>query len=274
MGEKNIEMLISNGVDVEKSLELFGDIDTYNETIGELLTAINKKIPQLEEYMNVGDMNNYAILVHSLKSDARYFGFSQLGEIAFQHEMKSKENNSSYINMNFEQLKAEAEKARSLIEQYLGNSASVSTETTPSTRSYDITDTDVIAPLYTDKVFLVADDSNIVRTFVEKTFDDDHVKVLEDGKEVIETIKNNENMITGLLLDLNMPNVNGFEVLDYFKEHNLFKKIPTSIITGESARETMEKAYKYNIVDILTKPFSEEDLKRVVEKTKNIVNWT
>lgn len=271
MGEKNIELLTSNGVDVEKSLELFGDINTYNETIGELLNAINKKIPQLESYMNAGDMNNYAILVHSLKSDARYFGFTQLGEIAYQHEMKSKENNSGYVHMNFEQLKEEAEKARSLIEEYLGSSATVQVEQPIKVNSYDIAD--VVVPLYTDKVFLVADDSNIVRTFVEKTFGSDSVKVLEDGKEVIETIKNNENMITGLLLDLNMPNVNGFDVLDYFKEHNLFKKIPVSIITGESAKETMEKAYKYDIVDILTKPFSETDLKRVVEKTKNILTW-
>ena len=35
----------------------------------------------------------------------------------------------------------------------------------------------------------------------------------------------------------------------------------------------MNKAYQYKIVDILTKPFSEKDLNRVVEKTIDIVNW-
>ena len=98
-----IEMLTQNGVDVEKSLELFGDIATYNDTIGELLNAINKKIPELEEYIRMGDMTNYAIIVHSLKSDARYFGFMDLGETAYQHELKSKENNLSYVNMHFKE---------------------------------------------------------------------------------------------------------------------------------------------------------------------------
>ncbi len=70
--ERNIEILKSNGVDVDKSLELFGDIATYNDTIGELINAIDKKIPELENYIKTGDMVNYAIIVHSLKSDARY----------------------------------------------------------------------------------------------------------------------------------------------------------------------------------------------------------
>ena len=44
--ERNIEILKNYGVDVDKSLELFGDIATYNDTIGELINAIDKKKPE------------------------------------------------------------------------------------------------------------------------------------------------------------------------------------------------------------------------------------
>ena len=87
---KSLNFLKENGVDVDKSLELFGDSTTYNETIGELLVGIHTKINQLIKFMKERDLSNYAITVHSMKSDARYFGFTALGDMAYEHEMKSK----------------------------------------------------------------------------------------------------------------------------------------------------------------------------------------
>ncbi len=52
-----------------------------------------------------------------------------------------------------------------------------------------------------------------------------------DGKEALKMINNtNGQKIVGMLLDLNMPNVNGFQVLEYFKTNNLFDSIPVSIM--------------------------------------------
>jgi len=70
-----------------------------------------------------------------------------------------------------------------------------------------------------------------------------------------------------MLLDLNMPNVDGFSVLDYMKNHNLLERIPTSIITGVADDSIIAKAFEYNIVDVLRKPFNERDVKMVIEKT-------
>ena len=123
-----------------------------------------------------------------------------------------------------------------------------------------------------DKAILVVDDSNLIRNFILKIFKDDfEVIVANDGKEAIDVINDSEqgSKIKAILLDLNMPNVDGFEVLDYFKSNDLFKKYPTSIITGVDDKESIEKAYKYPIVDILLKPFNERDVKKILEKTIN-----
>ena len=63
-----------------------------------------------------------------------------------------------------------------------------------------------------------------------------------------------------------MPNVDGFAVLDYFKNANLFNRIPVAIITGEGTDENVKRAYTYPIVDMLQKPFNEVNVKNIVDK--------
>ena len=74
---RDVNLLISNGVDVNKSLELFGDMATYDETVEEFLKGVDEKLNYLKQYKEASDMTNYAIYAHSLKSDARYLGFNK-----------------------------------------------------------------------------------------------------------------------------------------------------------------------------------------------------
>ncbi len=116
----NKEYLESNGIDVEKGLELLGDMDMYNETMEDFLSEINDKYPKLIEYKNLNDMENYSILVHSIKSDSKYLGFTDLAQIAYDHELKSKENDTSYVNSNFNLLQDEINRIINIIKEYLG----------------------------------------------------------------------------------------------------------------------------------------------------------
>ena len=64
-------------------------------------------------------MENYAILVHSLKSESRYLGFDKLADICLQHELKSKENDATYVNNNFNLLLDELNNILEIVKQYL-----------------------------------------------------------------------------------------------------------------------------------------------------------
>ena len=117
---------------------------------------------------------------------------------------------------------------------------------------------------------MVVDDSNIIRNFTKKIFEGQYeVGTAKNGQEAIDIIEVNKGNgnIVAILLDLNMPKVDGFEVLKYIENSDLFEEMPVSIITGDSSKETIDKAYKYPIVDMLGKPFTENDVKRIVEKT-------
>ena len=118
-----------------------------------------------------------------------------------------------------------------------------------------------------EKAIIVADDSMIVRNIIEKALNDDYVVLkANNGKEAIKYITDKKYDIQGVLLDLNMPDSDGFVVLNYFKNNNLFKKYPVSIISGDDSKETIEKAFTYDIVDMLNKPFSGENIKSIVRK--------
>lgn len=251
---KDVNLLTSNGVNVDQSLELFGDMDTYNDTLEEFLAGVGEKLENIKKYKEASDMANYAILVHSLKSDSKYLGFTKLAELSYNHEMQSKSNNVDYVYANYDELMQEAQRIVTLVEEYLGKKAEVKVFEQPSN-------------VEKDKTILVVDDSSIIRTFIQRVFNDTYnVMIANDGREALEIVNSNQNIVA-MLLDLNMPNVNGFEVLEYFKTNGLFTKIPVSIITGDDSRETVTRAFTYPIADVLAKPFNERDVKRVVEKT-------
>ena len=68
-----------------------------------------------------------------------------------------------------------------------------------------------------------------------------------------------------MLLDINMPNVDGYEVLRFMKTNNLFDKINVAIISGTDSQEILQSTKEYPIKAILEKPFNEENVKKVVE---------
>ncbi len=276
--------LIQNGVDVTKSLELFGDINTYNEIVGEFLVSAKEKQAKLQKYKDEKDMANYTIYVHSLKSDAKYFGFTKLATMAEEQEQKSKEGDVFFIYENFQALIDEIQRMMLVVKKYLYPETQTPQTSQTATQVVSMPDSQTVATApvenlpepYTQKTILVADDSNIIRNFVKRIFSEKYnVGVAQDGEEALKIIKANQNNeeIVAVLLDLNMPRVDGFAVLDFMNNNQLFSKMPVSIISGDSSKDTIAKAFGYQIVDMLAKPFTEMDIKHVVEKTiyfKNI----
>lgn len=252
---KDKEFLKENGVDIDKALELFGDMDMYNDTLNDFLNEIYNRLGRIKTYKETSNMSDYAIEVHALKSDSKYFGFTKLAELAFNHEMESKKNNMFYVVDHYDELIKEVNRILNVLKQYRGESIEIQRENT----SNDIK----------DKTILVVDDSNVTRNFVMKIFSNDYnVLVAYNGNDALKYISDNMNhKIVAVLLDLNMPGMGGFEVLDYFKTNNLFSMIPVSIITSDNSKETRDRVFSYGVVDILVKPFNERDVKQVLDKT-------
>ena len=245
------KILIDNGVNLDKSLELFGDIATYNDNLDEFLDGIEKLIVDITDYKDKVDMYNYSVVVHSLKSDAKYFGFEKLAELALNHEMKSKENDTNYVNNHFDDLKNEIMNVVALVKKYLG----IDYERQQSNNDNNL-----------KQSILVVDDSNIIANFVAKIFNNEYnVITAKDGQIAIDTLSSLSDSIKCMLLDINMPNVDGYEVLKFMKTNNLFSNINVAIISGTDSSEIVESTKEYPVKAILEKPFNEENVKKIVE---------
>lgn len=227
---EKVELLVNNNVDVNGSLEFWGDMDSYNENLLEFKNSLEEKINSLEYYKNSKDCANYAIIAHSMKSEAKYLGFKNEAEIFLSHELT-----------NFDNLKQVTKKIIEILNKYFENSSK--------------------------KIILIADDSNIILNFLEENLNNYNIIKAKNGNDAIEAIKTNN--LYAILLDLNMPDLNGFDVLEFLKEHNLINKIPIVVITGDDTKETIKKAFSYQILDILNKPFTEENIKRILNSINN-----
>ena len=254
----DLSYLKQNNVDTDTAIELFGDVSIYNETCQDFLDGIDEKLTELKKFKELRDMPNYAIYAHSIKSDARYLGFTEIAKVALDHEMAGKGNDERFVMKEYDNLVNATNQMINIVKTYLGQE--VKTGVTPQVS------TDTV-----ENVILIADDSKLVTNFITKALEGTFKTIIAyDGTEVIEVVNNYPNYnIIGMFLDLNMPKMGGFEVLQYFKEHDLFNKIPVSIITGEDSKEMITKAFTYPICDMLVKPFNAKDVITVANKTVN-----
>ena len=113
------DILTSNGIDVESSLELLGDMEMYDDTLKEFLNESETRLPNMEKYKNEKDCHNYAILAHAMKSDSKYLGFKKLAELSLNHELEGKNNNIEYIKEHYDELMNEANKIINIAKEYL-----------------------------------------------------------------------------------------------------------------------------------------------------------
>ena len=117
---RDVSILTDNGVDLDSALELLGDLEFYDETLTSFLEENKTRIPNIEKYKKDLNMNDYAILVHALKSDSKYLGFKSLADIAYVHELASKANNVDEVLAKYDELMAEVKKYTELALKYLG----------------------------------------------------------------------------------------------------------------------------------------------------------
>ncbi|MBQ8902591.1 MAG: Hpt domain-containing protein [Bacilli bacterium] len=117
---RDVSILTDNGVDLNGALELLGDLSFYDETLEAFLSENEVRLPNIEKYKKEQNMEDYAILVHALKSDSKYLGFKSLADIAYAHELASKANNVDEVNKKYDELVKEVEKVTEIAKKYLG----------------------------------------------------------------------------------------------------------------------------------------------------------
>lgn len=258
-------------------------------------------IPKFKEELKNGndrieykykDLNNkwHCITAMLINNGSSNIIFSVIEDIGDSHESQVKYNNdekySSLISnlsdamlkiYNAFDVKTNNQSDIKNIEEYINTVLSNLSNKYPELKkSFNDNAIDVSSMTY--ETILIVDDDLVTRNMIKKVFNDEYKIVMAaNGKEAIDYLNSNNNKsryessdnVLGIFLDLTMPVMDGFSVLEYLSKNNYLSKIPVIIISGDYEKETKARVYNYNIADMLEKPF---DFQVVKHRISNFIN--
>ena len=109
---------------------------------------------------------------------------------------------------------------------------------------------------------LIVDDSAMIRITVRKTLESVEFDVSDakDGKEGLEKAISAEKPFDLILTDLNMPIMNGLEMIEELRKTEEYSETPIVMLTTESGQDAMEVGQKHGVSSWLVKPFQPDEL--------------
>ncbi len=118
------------------------------------------------------------------------------------------------------------------------------------------------------KKVLIVDDSLLIRKMEKKVFSSKGVDTVEasDGNQAYDALEKQYQEIGLVITDLNMPGMNGYELLKAIKNEIHFQDIPVVIATTESGKAIVNQSLMEGAADFIIKPFKTQDLLKLLQK--------
>lgn len=112
------------------------------------------------------------------------------------------------------------------------------------------------------KTVMLVDDSEVIKKIVRSAVAPLGIELIEasDGAEALGIIKKSYENINLILMDWNMPKMNGFELLSTLKANKQYQSIPVIMVTTESGKGNIVKAMQAGAKNYILKPFETEEL--------------
>ena len=121
------------------------------------------------------------------------------------------------------------------------------------------------------KDILIVDDMEINRAILSQIFADrNQILEGENGLEAVQILEERREHIAAVLLDILMPVMDGFQVMEKMKDMGLMEKIPVFLITADSSEESMRRGYQLGAMDIIDKPIVPYFVRRRVESVMEL----
>ena len=119
-----------------------------------------------------------------------------------------------------------------------------------------------------EQQILIVDDEAVNREILKSMFEEYDRLEAQNGEEAIQKIAGSHNLVL-ILLDISMPVMSGFDVLEYMHARKLLDRIPVILITGENVIDSEDQAYSYGAADVIHKPFYPHIVKK---RSQNIID--
>ncbi|AJC85281.1 response regulator [Campylobacter peloridis] len=119
-----------------------------------------------------------------------------------------------------------------------------------------------------DYTVLIVDDSKMDRNIMQKSLEPLGVSVIEatNGVEALNTIKSGEHDIDAVLIDIEMPRMDGYTLAGEIRKYSKYKNLPLVAVTSRTSKSDRLRGVEVGMTEYITKPYSPEYLENVVRK--------
>ena len=124
-----------------------------------------------------------------------------------------------------------------------------------------------------DYVVLAIDDSSTDRAIMKKCLKTLGVTVLEasNGLEALDIVKNGDKQLDAVLVDIEMPKMDGYTFASEVRKYNKFRNLPLIAVTSRNSKTDRMRGVESGMTEYITKPYTPEYLVNVVKRNINLV---
>ena len=228
-------------VDFGKGLSLVGSSNAYINILTTYLRSTKEKLSLLTEWLET-DKNRFVIEIHGLKGANAAIGAVQLSGLAAEMEMLGKAERFAGILNLLTIFTKRSETAFQEIEEFLTQSTASAPKISFSPQEDN------------RKHIIVVDDNPVNLDLAESVLQADYrLTKLESGEALLSLLE--RTMPDMILLDIQMPGINGYDTLKKIREYEEYRSIPVIFLTGQNDIQSERLGFRLGAKDFIRKPF-------------------
>ncbi len=122
-----------------------------------------------------------------------------------------------------------------------------------------------------DYKVMIVDDSKTDRTIMRKSLESLGITLVEagDGQEALNILKQGDHNFDAMLVDIEMPRMDGYTLATEIKKYNRYKNLPLIAVTSRTGKSDRMRGVESGMVEYITKPYSADYLSSVVQRNIN-----
>lgn len=122
-----------------------------------------------------------------------------------------------------------------------------------------------------DYTVMIVDDSKTDRTIMRKALEPMGITLVEaaDGQEALNILKSGDYNFDAMLIDIEMPRMDGYTLATEIKKYNRYKNLPLIAVTSRTSKSDRMRGVESGMVEYITKPYSADYLASVVQRNVN-----
>lgn len=122
-----------------------------------------------------------------------------------------------------------------------------------------------------DYVVMIVDDSKTDRMIMRKALEPLGITLVEaaDGQEALNILKQGDHNFDAMLIDIEMPRMDGYSLASEIKKYNKYKNLPLIAVTSRTGKSDRMRGVESGMIEYITKPYSADYLSSVVQRNVN-----